>query len=199
MLSILASVNIAILLYVIMVPMSYLVGHIPNKKFKKDVKDYCKSQYEMMKVIISSPPPSQQQSKIYLSPLVNIGTLKNIRRVEKCKKNSKKDYYREEVIEFDSSSSSSDDDDDEDDDKMKNKELREAEKKREAAEFIASLRVYKMRGNTRVDVLTNINEDMKYDEKRKKTVNGGGGGDNKSIKDNFAELGIGKISHTVNL
>lgn len=44
----LASINIGILLYAIMVPLSYVAGHVPSKKFKKDVRDFCLEQYKTM-------------------------------------------------------------------------------------------------------------------------------------------------------
>jgi uncharacterized protein (UPF0333 family) len=65
-LSTLASINVAILLYFILIPISYAVGYVPTKKFKKEVRAYCIQQYN--KYI---PPPPQNTKKNKQNVLIN--------------------------------------------------------------------------------------------------------------------------------
>lgn len=171
-----------------MVPMSYLVGYVPTKKFKKDVRDYCQAQYEMMvsndnnaKKINKQRP----QSKLHLPTSVALGCLKRVKKMEKTK-SKKKDYYKEDVITF-YNSSDDDDDDESDDDNERIKTLNSCDlKQKEQADIIASFRVYKMRGTNRVDVNTNkVEKPVKIQNDRP--------------QNDMMKLGIGKLSNLVHL
>lgn len=178
-----------------MVPMSFLVGYIPTKKFKKDVRDYCQSQYETMLAKnteqYNNGKKLTQQKKQPLPKSTLIGSLIREKRVHKPNI-KKKDYYKEDVITFDdnnnsgsSSSSSSGDEDSIDDEKDKTLNIYGTRQK-ERADIVASFRVYKMRGNNRVDVNTEKTENIVSIR-------------NDKPNDTIAKLGIGKISNLKHL
>ncbi len=121
-LSVLASVNVAILLYFILIPISYVVGYVPTKKFKKEVHAYCTQQYNKYTQI----PQSTKKNK---NVLININTPNNWnRRFIKQNKNNEHSEY---------------DDKDEYNYNIKSKEYDQDEKER--LEMIQSMKNYNNR------------------------------------------------------
>ncbi len=187
-----------------MVPVGYLVGYVPTKKFKKDVRSYCQTQYNLMisqnngvesnrneKNTKKYLNQQQLHTKSYLpSSSLAMGHLTRVKKSVKTKKNT--DYYTESIITFsDSDGSDESDEDNCNNDRKKMNELNNVKKKMDEAKLVESFRVYKMRGNARIDVMPGSTQqpDKQCNNNNK----------NRVVINDVSKLGIGTASRSIHL